>query len=135
MKNALLYSTAITAALEDRISLANVSLGAEDNGESSTACIHFDLIVDGKTVGSSLEWLDEDGDLVREDRHLHVNRDTLYAARDVLDDDEIDADDVGIAVAELLRKAVEEFRLDLAMREAVERDPLDAGDLFDFDDI
>lgn len=114
MTDALPPSIALPSAnLEDRITLANVSLGAEDNSASatgSTSCIYFDLLVEGKSVGSSLEWLDDDGDVVVDDRNNDVNPDVILAAYSALDDEEIDRSDVAVFVVELLRDAADRFK-------------------------
>jgi hypothetical protein len=81
----------------ERLALANVSIGSE----CDTPCIHFDVLVDGKNVGGSLEWLDEDGDLVRDDGHLSVNREVIDDVVDALCDDTDDSD-VYVALRALL---------------------------------
>ncbi|MBB4227968.1 hypothetical protein [Rhizobium mongolense] len=67
--------------LRDRISIVNARINAEIDLPSHVA---FDVAVDGETIGSSLEWLDEDHGLVRKDCHLNVNPDVLETVSDRL---------------------------------------------------
>ncbi|MBL0375389.1 hypothetical protein JJB09_25590 [Rhizobium sp. KVB221] len=108
----LLSTNAILAA---RVSLSNV----RKTYEFEQACVCFDLLIDGKSVGSSLEWLADNGELVRQDCHLDINPDIFDAAEQAIGDDEIDALDISLAVQALLEEAL--------------ANDVPAGDLFDFD--
>jgi hypothetical protein len=54
--------------------------------EAGTACAQFDISVDG-VLFNTLEWLDEDGDIVRDDLNNDVNPEVMRAARDAYDED------------------------------------------------
>ncbi|QOD63840.1 hypothetical protein HGK82_00785 [Ochrobactrum sp. MT180101] len=93
-----------TVAITNRISIVNAKFVEETDLPLHVA---FDVAVDGEIVGSTLEWLDEDRDLVRNDSHLDVNPDVLKTVSDRLDED---YGDVYIAAFRLLEAAVEELK-------------------------
>ncbi|MET4687672.1 hypothetical protein [Sinorhizobium fredii] len=93
-----------TVELKNRISIVNARIDAEIDVPPHVA---FDVAVDGETIGSTLEWLDEDRDLVRNDFHLDINRDVLKTVSNRLDED---FGEVYAVVLELLEAAVEELK-------------------------
>lgn len=104
---------AIIEALSAHISFDNVVRTFEND----SACVTFDVLVDGKALDiPGLEWTDEDGDLVREDRNNDVNRELIDALHealpgtsDTIDTLDFDFDDADTYVAffALLQRAVE----------------------------
>lgn len=64
--------------LVPRLTLANVRRSTEYD----TSCLMFEVVVDGKTIGESLEWLDDDGDVVRTDCNNDVNPEVFDAVFD-----------------------------------------------------
>lgn len=96
--------TTETVAISNRISIVNARFAEESDTPRHVA---FDVAVDGEIVGSTLEWLDEDYDLVRDDCHLDINPDVLRTAADRLDED---YDDVYFAALEMLKAVVEELK-------------------------
>lgn len=68
--------------LEERISIIGAEFVADDGVH-----IAFDIAIDGKIVHSTLEWLDGDLDLVRNECHLDANRDHESAVARALGDD------------------------------------------------
>ncbi|AWM24076.1 hypothetical protein [Sinorhizobium fredii] len=93
-----------TVALTNRISIVNARFAEETDMPLHVA---FDVAVDGEIVGSTLEWLDHDRDLVRNDCHLDINPDVLKTVSDRLDED---YDDVYVAALQLREAAVEELK-------------------------
>ena len=93
-----------TVAIANRICIVNARFAEEIDMQRHVA---FDVAVDGEIIGSSLEWLDEDYDLVRNDRHLEINPDVLKIAADVLDED---YGDVYFAAVEMLEAVVEDLK-------------------------
>lgn len=65
--------------------------------------IAFDVAVDRKIIGSSLEWLDDSRDLVREDCHLDINPDVVLMATNIIGSD---YSDVYAAIVQHLGGAV-----------------------------
>lgn len=93
-----------TVGLTNRIKIVNARFAEEMDMPLHVA---FDVAVDGEIVGSTLEWLDEDDDLVRIDNNLDVNTDILRAVSERLDED---YDDVYMAALQLLKAALEELK-------------------------
>ncbi|MDX0534380.1 hypothetical protein GOC55_13055 [Sinorhizobium medicae] len=95
----------IEASISNRLSIVNAKfVEASDDLPRHVA---FDVAVDGEIVGSTLEWLDEDHDLVRDDCHLDINPDVLKTAADRLDED---YGNVYFEAFQLLKAAVEELK-------------------------
>ncbi|MBY5755877.1 hypothetical protein [Rhizobium leguminosarum] len=93
-----------TFELKNRISIVNARIDAEIDVPPHVA---FDVAVDGKTIGSSLEWLDLDHDVVRNDCHLDINRDVLETVANRLHEDYCD---VYAVVLQLLEDAVKDLK-------------------------
>lgn len=95
----------IEASISNRVSIVNAKfVEASDDLPRHVA---FDVAIDGEIVGSTVEWLDEDHDLVRDDCHLDINPNVLKTAADRLDED---YGDVYFAAVSLLEAAVEELK-------------------------
>lgn len=73
--------TAVLLPLEDRITIVNAKF-VNDKGVQ----VAFDIAVDCKVVGSTLEWLDDDLNLVSSGSHLDANSDYRHAVADGLGD-------------------------------------------------
>lgn len=69
--------------------------------------VAFDVAVDRKIIGNSLEWLDDNLDLVREDCHLDINPDVVLMATNIIGSD---YSDVHAAVVRYLEGAVLELK-------------------------
>ncbi|QCL83359.1 hypothetical protein CFBP5875_01455 [Agrobacterium pusense] len=95
----------IEASISNRLSIVNAKF--VEASDDLARHVAFDVAVDGEIVGSTLEWLDEDHDLVRDDCHLDINPDVLKTVADRLDED---YDDVYVAALQLLEAAVEELK-------------------------
>lgn len=81
----MLQKTVEIVELKNRIALANARIvPAADDLPRHVA---FDVVVDGKEVCNTLEWLDKDYDLVSQDCHLDVNQDYIDAVADALGSD------------------------------------------------
>ncbi|MBB3314612.1 hypothetical protein FHT77_000454 [Rhizobium sp. BK181] len=93
-----------TVAIANRLGIVNAKFAEDDDMPFHVA---FEVSVDGEIIGGTLEWLDEDHDLVRNDCHLDINPDVLRTAADRLDED---YSDVYSAVVQLLQAAVEELK-------------------------
>lgn len=95
-----------------RISIVNAKFAADDGVH-----VAFDIAVDGRVVNSTLEWLDDDLDLVGDDQHLSANPGYRQAIANALGDkehyDEVSdgrygvLGDIADVVAEKLGDAVE----------------------------
>ncbi|MEW9616941.1 hypothetical protein AB3G45_24345 [Shinella sp. S4-D37] len=72
----------VLAPLAERISIVNAKFVADDGVH-----IAFDVALDGKVVCSTLEWLDGDLNLVREECHIDANPDHESAVARALGDD------------------------------------------------
>lgn len=97
------------ASVGDRISLADIHIVAASGDHPKR--IVFDLLVDGHSVGWSLEWLDEDDDLAWQDSHRGIDWDILDAANRALGDGPLDIEDIHIVVVDLLRNALANYPL------------------------
>lgn len=108
--------------LIERIGIASAVF---DSGAVEQRHVAFDLTVDGKVVDSTLEWLDEDYDLVREDRHLDINREwrsAIYRAVFIEGmDEDVVWDGIWGIVHEKLRETVAELKAERAYDDALDR--------------
>ena len=96
----------MTQKIVNRIELQNAKFVSEEHDY-----VEFDIAVDGNVVHSTLEWLDEGPDLVRNDSHL-IDGDKGWkkAVIQALDNDEIDEDKIFDTVFDKLRDTVEELK-------------------------
>lgn len=92
--------------IENRIAITDAKFVEDDSNH-----VAFAIAVDGVVVHRTLEWIDEDGDLVSNDSHL-INGDSALneAVTDALNDDEIEVDEILEAVFGKLLDAVEELK-------------------------
>jgi hypothetical protein len=92
--------------IETRIEITDAKFVEDDNNS-----VAFAIAVDGVVVHETLEWIDEDRDLVSNDSHL-IDGDKRWkkAVSQALNDDEIGEDEIFDTVFDKLRDAVEELK-------------------------
>jgi hypothetical protein len=92
--------------VENRIEITDAKFVEDDSNH-----IAFAIAVDGVVVHRTLEWIDEDRDLVSKDSHLiNSDSDLKKAVTKALNEDEIEVDEILEAVFGKLLEAVEELK-------------------------
>ncbi len=94
----------IDFAPRERIRVLNARFAEEVDMPRHVA---FDVAVDREIIGSSIEWLDDNRNLVREDCHLDINPDVVLTATNIIGSD---YSEVYAAVIQHLEGALSELK-------------------------